>query len=107
MFSHFPDAMHAVVWRNWHAVEPARIAKVLGTSVENVAAVADSMGLPPAIPIPPEQESPGLFRMTLLRRNWHLLPCDQLALLLDVAAGGVGRLRTRRGRSQLGHPGQF
>ncbi len=84
MYSHFPDAMHAVVWRNWHAVEPDRIADVLETSVKNVIAVADSMGLPAAIPIPPEQKSPGLFRMTLLRRNWHLLPCDQLAVLLDI-----------------------
>ncbi|HUT87933.1 MAG TPA: hypothetical protein VMY37_00410 [Thermoguttaceae bacterium] len=85
MFSHFPDSMHAVVWRNWHAVEPARIAEVLGTSVENVTAVADSMGLPPAVPIPREQNSPGHFHMTLLRRNWHLLPCEQLAVLLGVS----------------------
>lgn len=85
MLSHFPDPMHAVVWRNWHAVEPARIARVLGTSVENVTAVAASMGLPAAVPIPPQQNSPGHFHMTLLRRNWHLLPCDQLAVLLDVS----------------------
>jgi len=85
MFSHFPDSMHALVWRNWHAVEPARIAKVLGTSVENVTAVAESMGLPPAVPIPAEQNSPGHFYMTLLRRNWHLLPCDQLAVLLGIS----------------------
>ncbi|MFH1920105.1 MAG: hypothetical protein ABIP48_09505 [Planctomycetota bacterium] len=85
MFSHFPDSVHAVVWRNWHAVEPARIAKVLGTSVENVTAVAESMGLPPAVPIPAEQDSPGQFYMTLLRRNWHLLPCGQLAVLLDIS----------------------
>jgi len=85
MFSHFPDSVHAVVWRNWHAVEPARIAKVLGTSVENVTALAESMGLPPAVPIPAEQDSPGQFYMTLLRRNWHLLPCDQLAVLLDIS----------------------
>src|SRR3990172_591892 len=58
MFSHFPDSVHALVWRNWHAVEPARIAKGLGTAVENVTAVAESMGLPPAVPIPAEQNFP-------------------------------------------------
>ena len=85
MFSHFPDRMHAVVWRNWHAVAPARIADVLDTSAGNVTAVAETMGLPPAVPIPPEQNSPGHFHMTLLRRNWHLLPCEQLAALLNVS----------------------
>ena len=45
-FPHFPDRMHAFIWRNWPVVEPARLAKVLDTSVENVTAVAESMGLP-------------------------------------------------------------
>ncbi|MBN2475261.1 MAG: hypothetical protein JXB62_11670 [Pirellulales bacterium] len=81
---YFPDAMHALVWRNWHAVPPERIAAVLGTSVENVAAVAESMGLPPAIPIPPEQRTRGYI--TVLRRNWHLLPYDQLLTLLDMSS---------------------
>ena len=84
MWSHFPDAVHAVVWRNWHVVGPERIAKVLGTSAENVAAMAQSMGLPPAIPIPPEQKSRGYFWMTVCRRNWRLLPMDQLAALLET-----------------------
>ena len=55
LFAHFPDRAHAVVWRNWHAVEPERIANVLDTSVENVTAMADAMGLPPAIALPLEQ----------------------------------------------------
>ncbi len=83
-FSHFPDRMHAFIWRNWHAVEPERIAKLLGTSAENVTTVAESMGLPPAVPIPPEQKSRGYFWMTMCRRNWHVLPGDQLAMLLET-----------------------
>ena len=79
---HFPNRTHALVWRNWHAVEPARIADVLGTSVENVTAIAESMGLPPAIPIPPEYKARAYI--TVLRRNWHLLPYDQLLRLLDM-----------------------
>ncbi|NUQ64525.1 MAG: hypothetical protein HUU20_18830 [Pirellulales bacterium] len=85
MFAHFPDSMHAFVWRNWHAVEPERIAGALGTSVENVATVAESMGLPPAVPIPPQQRARGQFWMTLLRRNWHLAPSRQIAALLGIS----------------------
>ena len=44
----FPDRLHEFVWRNWNVVEPSRLAKVLGTSEGNVAAIAASMGLPPA-----------------------------------------------------------
>jgi hypothetical protein len=84
LLSHFPDRAHAVVWRNWHAVEPERIAKVLGCSVENVQSMAQSMGLPPPVAIPSEQKSRGYFFMTMCRRNWHLLPIGQLAALLDT-----------------------
>ncbi len=83
-FPHFPDAMHAFVWRNWSVVEPARLAAVLGTSVENVAAVAASMGLPPATPIPPEQAA--RMYVTVIRRNWHLVPYEQLLALLGMSA---------------------
>ena len=84
LLSHFPDRAHAVVWRNWHAVESERISHVLGTSLENVQSMAQSMGLPPAVAIPPEQKTRGYFYMTMCRRNWHLLPIDQLATLLDT-----------------------
>jgi len=83
-FPHFPDRLHAFIWRNWGVVEPARLAKVLDTSVENVAEVARSMGLPAAAPVPPEQQA--RLYVTILRRNWHLLPYDQLLVLLDMSA---------------------
>ena len=69
LLSHFPDRAHAVVWRNWHAVEPVRIAQVLGTSVDTIHSMAESMGLPPAVPIPQEQKTRGYFFMTVCRRN--------------------------------------
>jgi len=50
---YFPDRLHAFVWRNWNAVEPAKLAQILGTSVENVAALGESMGLPPAVAVGP------------------------------------------------------
>jgi hypothetical protein len=80
-FSHFPDRQHAFVWRNWNLVEPGRLAKVLGTSEANVAALAASMGLPPAEPVPAHWRTRGYI--TVIRRNWHLLPYDQLLELLD------------------------
>lgn len=79
---HFPDRVAAFVWRNWNAVEPAKLAAILGTSVENVQAIADSMGLPPATAVPPEMKTRGYI--TLLRRNWHLLPYDQLLQLVEM-----------------------
>lgn len=78
----FPSRLHAFVWRNWNLVEPARLAKILGASVDEVTAVADSMGLPPAGTILAEQKSRGYI--TVIRRNWHLLPYDQLLELLEM-----------------------
>lgn len=85
LMKHFPSRTHAVVWRNWRAVEPEVIARVLGTSPDTLSAMAQSMGLPPAAPIPPEQKTKGYFWMTLCRRNWHLLPMDQLATLAGTS----------------------
>ena len=79
---HFPDRVHELVWRNWSLVEPAKLAAILKTSVENVHGLAGAMGLPPAGTIPSEMKTRGYI--TLLRRNWHLLPYDQLLTLLDM-----------------------
>ena len=79
---YFPDRVHEFVWRNWNVVEPAKVAKILGTSEENVTAMAMSMGLPPAAAIPPEMKTRGY--LSVLRRNWHLLPYSQLLELLEM-----------------------
>ena len=81
---HFPDRLHALVWRNWQLVEPSRIAQVVDTSVGNIEAIATSMGLPPAGPNPMLTRRRGYI--TIFRRNWHLLPYDQLLQLLDLSA---------------------
>jgi hypothetical protein len=81
---HFPDALHAVVWRNWGLVEPVRLGEVLGASAEQVTELATSMGLPSEAAVPAEMSSRGYI--TLIRRNWHLLPYEQLLQLLDVSA---------------------
>lgn len=81
---HFPDRMHAFIWRNWTVVDIDRLADVLGTTVGNVAAVAESMGLPPPRAIPPEFKTRGYI--TILKRNWHLLPYEQILPLLGMSA---------------------
>ena len=80
---HFPDVLHAFVWRNWQLVEPERLAEVLGTSAERVTELAVSMGLPPSVSVPREMEERGYI--TLVRRNWHLLPYEQLTQLLGIS----------------------
>lgn len=86
---HFPDRAHAVVWRNWQLVEPARIATVLGTTEANVKSMAESMGLPASGPIPEDYSE--RMMITIVRRNWHLLPYEQLLVLLDMDASQLAK----------------
>lgn len=81
---HFPDRLHAFVWRNWPLVPHERIAAVLGARPAEVAALARSMGLgaPPRIPADQIRRS----ALTVIRRNWHLIPYPQLLQLLDWSA---------------------
>lgn len=79
-FSHFPDRLHAFVWRNWEMVSLERMAEVLDTTPAKVRAVGMSMGLPPHREPPVEYLQRGYI--TLIRRNWHILPYGQLLELL-------------------------
>ena len=82
-FDHFPDRLHAVVWRNWQIVRPSVLAQVLGTSADRVTKMAASMGLPPAEDVPPNLARRAYI--TVLRRNWHLLPYEQLLPLIGMS----------------------
>lgn len=75
----FPSRLHQFVWRNWTVVPQTKLAEVVGTTPENVAQVAASMGLPPQDAILPAWQDKGYI--TVVRRNWHLLPYDQLLTL--------------------------
>ena len=76
----FPDRMSAYVWRNWGLVEKERLAEVVGATAADMADVAVQMGLAPDPVVLPEWKTKGYI--TVVRRNWHLLPYDQLLKLL-------------------------
>jgi len=79
-FRHFPDRLHAFVWRNWEMVSLERMAEVLGTTPEKVRETGESMGLPAHSRPPAEYQQRGYI--SIIRRNWHLLPYEQLLTLL-------------------------
>ena len=79
-FPHFPDALHAVVWRNWDTVDVAHLASVLQATPEQIAGVAEAMGLPPQRSISAAEQRRNY--MTIIRKNWHLLPYEQLCQLV-------------------------
>lgn len=81
-FEHFPTPVHAFVFRNWNLVETARLAKILGTSADKVRGMAAEMGLPHEEPVPQIYRS--RLYLSLIRRNWHLLPYEQLLELLQM-----------------------
>ena len=82
-FTHFPDRMHTFIWRNWTVVPVERLAEVLEAKPEQVTKIAESMGLPPQGTISSDWKERGYI--TILRRNWHLLPYEQLLQLLDMS----------------------
>ncbi|MGL4943226.1 MAG: hypothetical protein ACRC46_08540 [Thermoguttaceae bacterium] len=78
----FPSPVHAFVFRNWSLVPTEKLAVILQTDVASVRDVAVSMGLPANPAIEPEMLRRGFI--TLLRRNWHLLPYSQLLELVEM-----------------------
>jgi hypothetical protein len=77
---HFPSRLHAFVWRNWPLLPVATLAKVVGAKGDQIIALAKSMGLErqPAISSQQLQRT----AITIIKRNWHLLPYEQLLDLL-------------------------
>jgi len=81
VLSHFPHPVYAFIWRNWTLVPINRIAEVLKTDAAEVLIEAKKLGLsnPPNI----SKEQWNRSYLTVIRRNWHLLPEEQLLELLD------------------------
>ncbi|HNZ47824.1 MAG TPA: hypothetical protein PKN92_03165 [Candidatus Hydrogenedentes bacterium] len=80
-FTHFPDRLHAFVWRNWNLVPLERMAAAVGTDASQILETGRSMGLPHPPDISKEQSARSYI--TIIRANWHLLPFDQLLTLLE------------------------
>lgn len=80
-FSHFPDRLHAFVWRNWSLVPADRMARVIGASRGDIVRLGRAMGLPR----PPRisRDLRARSYITVIKRNWHLLPYEQLLQLLE------------------------
>lgn len=83
-FPHFPSTLHAVIWRNWDVVDHKRIAATLQMSVRDVVSIGQAMGLPAPQRLTNLQRK--RIALTIIRRNWHLLPYNQLLQLLDWTA---------------------
>ena len=80
---HFPHRQYAFVWRNWSVVDKAKLAATLGTSVANVEALATSMGLPKEQSVEKEWGTQRGY-ITVVRRNWGLLPYEQILPLIGM-----------------------
>ena len=79
----FPDALSAFVWRNWPVVDVGRMAQAIGAEKSALEEVAREMSLP----VPQPAVSPYWRRkgyITVVKRNWHLLPYGQLLTMLDM-----------------------
>lgn len=77
---HFPSRLHAFVWRNWELVPPDVMAGAIGATPGQILALGAAMGLPDPPEISEDQRRRSYI--TVIRRNWHLLPYDQLQMLL-------------------------
>ncbi len=80
-FPHFPSRLHAFVWRNWPLVTSERMARAVGAKRGDILRLGRAMGLgePPRI----TRDQQARSYITVIKRNWHLLPYDQLLVLLD------------------------
>ena len=83
-FPHFPDRLHAFVWRNWQLVPARRMGEVVGASARKIVRLGRSMGLagPPRITVEQQRRS----ALSVIKRNWQFLPYEQLLQLLGWTA---------------------
>ncbi|MBI4603160.1 MAG: hypothetical protein HY721_14470 [Planctomycetes bacterium] len=85
---HFPRRLDAFVFRSWGAAPPARIARAIGATEEQVRGLARDLGLGDAPEV--TQEAFRRSAITIIRRSWHLLPYPQLLELLGWSEGELG-----------------
>ncbi len=83
-FIHFPTRFQAVIFRNWNTVPFERIAQTINCTKDEVIAAGVAMGLIPDDRFTKKWDQRGF--LTTIRRNWMLLPYDQLLTLLNWTA---------------------
>lgn len=81
---YFPNRTSLFVWRNWNCVELERMARVLETEPEKLEAMAARLGLDPYRA--PSWSADRMY-VTIARRNWHILPFDQICALIGKSEG--------------------
>ncbi|HOK08852.1 MAG TPA: hypothetical protein PLJ10_04230 [Candidatus Hydrogenedens sp.] len=76
----FKDRLHTYIWLNWSVVPTKKIAETIGAKEEDILSIGKRMGLPD----PPHLTTQELAQLhcTIIRRNWHLLPYEQIMKLL-------------------------
>ena len=77
---HFPTRLHAFVWRNWQLVPAERMAATIGARAKDIGNLGRAMGLGRQPRITADQQRRSYI--TVIKRNWHLLPYAQLLALL-------------------------
>lgn len=80
----FPSRLHAFVFKNWTCVKKDVLAKTLKADVADIERIATELGLPSQGKISPEFRGSRGY-ITVLRRNWHILPNSQILDLLGIS----------------------
>lgn len=80
MFPHFPTRLQAVIWRNWGMVPVEKLAETLQGTTAQITELAAGMGLKTNDSRCDQWQQRGYI--SIIRRNWHLLPYGQLLQLL-------------------------
>lgn len=83
-YDYFPSRLHVYVWRNWFLLPTEHLAQLVDATPSDLTAIATAMGLPEA----PQRLtiwSTTRGYITVIRRNWHLLPYSQLLKLLKMS----------------------
>lgn len=78
--AHFPSRLHEYVWRNWQLVPLERMAEVVGAQPGQLLDMGKRMGL--LDPLDVSEDQWRRSHITIIRRNWHILPYEQLLQLL-------------------------
>src|SRR5687768_3759524 len=80
---YFPSRLHATIFRNWDIVPHERIAKVLETDISTIERTAKELGLSKTKQLSAEEIRRNIE--IVLRRNWPLMPRNQIEGLLNFS----------------------